>query len=196
MSQETRNQPRLSIEERAARRARIESPQRDRYGSLVRALQAGRQIPLREAPRARIAWHPIARLLTFTAIAGALLWALGTFAFNAWRDAQVDTWSGPDSAVASGQRLAGCDSVNQLHDDLLPTWVRYHGTVYGITQRKLTVREDGREGLTGLPESGYSLGSARILLPTDHTTGEPAHLLLVRPPAYVGRVFLPLEECA
>ena len=67
---------RMSIAERAARRDRLLGD-RDRYSSLVRVLQAGREIPVRRRRRRRLAvlddllgWNPVGtRLVVFVVVA-------------------------------------------------------------------------------------------------------------------------------
>lgn len=73
-----RPRPRISIEERAERRARLVAGPLDRYAALLRFLQAGQQMPLVEARR-RPAWPPLGRLV----LRGSVVVALG-YLVAAW----------------------------------------------------------------------------------------------------------------
>ena len=86
----------------------------------MRALHAGQEVPLQSRQARSLEWHPIAAKLLVAAFVGVLLYAAVYVGYNAWRDSRVDTWSGPDTTVTSGQRLADCPVVNALHDDDVP----------------------------------------------------------------------------
>jgi hypothetical protein len=190
--EESQGRQRISIEDRAARRARMESEGRDRYKSLVRALQAGREIPLERKQGYNLDWVPLAtRAVVIVLLLGAL-YVSGLFIYNLWRDAQVDTWQGPDGSVMSGQRLAGCVSVNLQHDDLYPTWVRYRGQVYQISPRQLPVGADATDPDSSYVATGYSLGQMLLLQPRTQTSD---YVVIQIPPTPIGRVFLPAPGC-
>ena len=193
-SPDSRSRP--SIAERAARRERLERDGRDRYGSLVRALQAGREVPLGRTRETPFQWHPVAWMLVRLALVMAALYVIGLGGWNWWRDQQVDTWSGPDATVQSGQRLEGCLTANAQRDDLLPTWIRFAGTVYVRSPRVRPVRGEGQPGATQYVESGYSQDRVRILLYEPPVAGEQAQeLILVIPPARGGAIFKPDPTC-
>ena len=141
---------RLSIAERAAKRDRMEHSGRDRFGSLLRTLQAGRELPVGTAQKARYEWHPIFGRLIVAVIVVVVAWFALRAGVTVWRDNTTDTWAGPDATVQSGQRLGGCDPVNILHDDAFPTWIRYPGQHLHHGQRATTGgRGDRRERLRG-----------------------------------------------
>ena len=75
---------------------------RDRYSSLLRTLQAGRELPLQDRRRGlRIAWHPIAGTLLRAVLIGVVLYLGVTTGLRLWRDSRVDAWTGPDATVTS-----------------------------------------------------------------------------------------------
>lgn len=186
---------RLSIADRAARRDRLSSGDRDRYSNLLRSLQAGREIPLREARSMRFEWHPVVwTLLKLTALV-LVVYFVGNFAWNAWRDTQVEIWAGPDATVQSGQRLAGCVGANAQHDELFPTWLRYGGRVYLMTSENRPVGSEGSLA-KGYEHSGYTLSNLQLLLLNNSPQGRAREELVVHnPPAFAGRVFRVAPEC-
>ena len=167
----------------------MEHAERDRYSSLVRALQAGREVPVAARRRGPSMWdwHPIARRLLMAIVAAVVVYYGARFAWNAVRDARVDTWSGPDATVQSGQRLAGCPAVDALHDDTFPNWVRYGGAVYVLTGRYRPIGGDASPGRTTLAEAGYSNGTMRLLLTETPGSGPPDESLYLRPPSLAGQ---------
>ncbi len=191
---DTRSRP--SIAERAARRERLERDDRDRYSSLVRALQAGREVPVGRTRSLRMEWHPIAWSLLRLALVLAALYVIGLVGWNWWRDQQVDTWKGPDASVQSGQRLEGCLAANVQGDDLFPTWVRFDGTVYVRSERVRVLRGESMPGQTQYLESGYGLDRLRILLLEPVAEGDtPQELIIASPPARGGRAYVPDLTC-
>ncbi len=191
---DTRSRP--SIAERAARRDRLERDDRDRYSSLVRALQAGREVPVGRTRSLRMEWHPIAWSLLRLALVLAALYVIGLVGWNWWRDQQVDTWKGPDASVQSGQRLEGCLAANVQGDDLFPTWVRFDGTVYVRSERVRVLRGESMPGQTQYLESGYGLDRLRILLLEPVAEGDtPQELIIASPPARGGRAYVPDLTC-
>lgn len=170
---------RPSIAERAARRQELQRSERDRYANLVRALQAGREIPLRPRRGERLEWHPVAWLLVRLALLGVLVYAVVSVSYNFWRNQQVDAWTGPDASVTSGQRLAGCGPANSQGHEYLPTWVRFHDRVYVLTPRQQPLRGGGLPNETGHIETGYSLERLRIMIPSQLPSDEPAPYIYV-----------------
>jgi hypothetical protein len=151
---------RMSVDERAARRERLVHG-RDRYASLVRVLQAGREIPL--APRRRrrlgfpaeLAWNPIGTKLVLV-VAAALLVLVGIKLGGDWlRERSVATWDGPTAGVDSCPAADGLASV-----ETYPNWLRYGGRLYLRT-------DDTRPGLidgVSYLDSGYHLDNVRLVL--------------------------------
>ena len=186
---------RLSIADRAARRDRLSSGDRDRYANLLRSLQAGREIPLREARSMRFEWHPVVGTLLKLAALVLAVYVGGNFAWNAWRDTQVETWAGPEANVQSGQRLEGCVGANAQHDELFPTWLRYGGRVYLMTTENRPVGSSGNMA-EGYEHSGYRLGNLQLLLLNNSPQGLAREELVIHnPPAFAGRVFRVAPEC-
>jgi hypothetical protein len=132
---DTRDRPhRPSIEDRAARRASIESSGRDRYEGLLWHLRAGREISLEPSGRVRLDWHPIAGRLLLVAAIGVAVYLAATWGASVWRDVRVDTWDGPAGVVVqSGQQLPSCPVMAGLPDPVYPTWVRYDGRIFERT---------------------------------------------------------------
>jgi hypothetical protein len=187
--------PRLSIEERAARRDYVLSRGRDRFTALLRILQAGREMPIVPRDRFDVDWQPWAWRVAKVALAVAGAWLIFGFASTLARDLRVDTWNGPDATVQSGQRLAGCATVNVMHDDDYPTWVRYGGAVFQLL-RTLVPVSDPATGATGLTESGYSLGQMRLLTEGPASTAtERGRILVILPPARAAQVYAITPEC-
>lgn len=168
---------RPSIGERAERRKRLVAGGSDRYTSLVRALHAGREVPLRYRRPTALEWHPIAAKLIVAAIVAVMLYFAVSFGYRAWRDGRTDTWTGPDASVTSGQRLADCPVVNELHDDTFPTWVRFEGRVYRLTD---SVRPVGSDPTGDFPLTGYALGDLRLLRIANTPDGKAGKTMLIK----------------
>jgi hypothetical protein len=109
----------------------------DRFDRLLEHLLAGRPMPV--APRSTLGdalalvnanlWRVLG-----LALAVAIAWLAISTASMWYRAQKVDTWTGPDTSVQSGQQLAGCAALNAVAQDLdFPNWVRYGGRVYLIT---------------------------------------------------------------
>jgi hypothetical protein len=184
---------RPTIEERAERRERIESGGSDRYTSLMRALHAGREVPIQRREARSLQWHPIAGKLLVAGVVGLLAYAAIVTGYNAWRDSRVDTWSGPDAAVTSGQRLANCPVANDLHDDTFPTWIRFQGHVYVLTER---IRPVGNTPTPDYPMAPYQLGDLRLHTIANTADGREGKLILLRlASAATGQVFELNPDC-
>ena len=124
---------RPSIEERAARRDRVDRVAGDRYSTLLNALRAGREIRVTGRTPEGFRWHPIARKLLVLALACVAAYLLVTVASRIWRESHSDTWSGPDQSVSSGQLLAGCAATMSRDDPVFPVWIRFRGGVFVAT---------------------------------------------------------------
>jgi hypothetical protein len=184
---------RPTIEERAERRERIESGGSDRYTSLMRALHAGKEVPVQRREGRSLQWHPVAGNLLVAGLIAVLAYAGLVTAYNAWRDSRVDTWSGPDATVMSGQRLANCPVANDLHDDTFPTWIRYQGHVYVLTDR---IRPVGNTPTPDYPMTPYELGDLRLHTIANTSEGRDGTLILLRlASAAVGQVFELNPDC-
>jgi hypothetical protein len=187
----TRHRP--TISERAERRKRLQAGGTDRYSSLIRALHAGREVPLRHREPTALEWHPIAAKLLVAIFIAVVAYAAVSVGYRAWRDGHVDTWSGPDTSVTSGQRLVDCPVVNALHDDTFPTWIRFGGHIFRATG---SVRPVGSDPTGDFPVTGYSLGDLRLLRignTPDGQAGKTILIKLVDVPA--GELFELTPEC-
>jgi hypothetical protein len=176
-----RGRHRPPIAERAARRDRLTGG-RDRYASLVRALRAGREVPLRPRRRSRLAifddldWHPIGTRLVVLVAAVALV-AVGAKLGGDWlRERSVSTWSGPDASVTSGQRLGTCPGVDlPASVETYPNWVRYEGRLY---LRSDDVRPGLVDGISYL-DSGYRLDHLLLVLLENTPAGRARQEVMV-----------------
>ena len=186
---------RPTIEERAARRDRIEASPGDRWNHLVRALRAGREIPLETESRVHVGWNPIFWRLLAAIAAGVVLYGALRVGGDWMRQQRVDTWSGPSATVQSGQQLAACAAVDGVHDDVYPSWLRIDATVYVLTDaiRPVPAPEVGQTTYT---ESGYALGAMRLLYDQDTAQGiQRAYVLVYAPPAIAARVYQAAVGC-
>jgi len=168
---------------------------RDRYSSLLRTLQAGQELPWQQRRGTRrLAWHPVAGTLLKFAIVGVLVYLAVTSALGLWRDSRVDTWSGPDASVSSGQRLADCPLVGSVRDDVFPSWIRYDDTIYRLTD---TIRPMGFEADPDFPSTGYSLGPMTLFRVINTPEGQSGTIVLVKlDTSAVGRVFRATPDCS
>jgi hypothetical protein len=168
---------RLSIAERAAKRERMAHSGRDRYASLIRTLQAGRELPVGRVRAIHYEWHPLAWRLGRVLLAAVVIYAAARFGATILRDNAVDTWRGPDAAVQSGQRLSGCAPVNVLHDEVYPTWVRFGGVVYRMAGSRRPVLAPTPKN--GYRPTGYTLGSLMLLTIESSPDGRARNTLLI-----------------
>jgi hypothetical protein len=184
---------RPSVAERAARRAQV--PQGDgtgRYLSLLRTLR-GEDAPIQLRRKERLQWHPVAWLLLRWAAVVVVAYVLLTSAITGWRNARVDVWSGPDSSVTSGQRLAGCPVVNAIDDPTFPSWVRFEGRTFRYTG---SIRPVGDDPNPKYPATVHRLGDLvlyRMTATPEGRAGETILLKLDRVP--VGTVYRRTIEC-
>jgi hypothetical protein len=123
---------RPSIDERAARRVQLGSPERDRYDALLRHLQAGREIAVQPRPRRSLGIQIDAsagRILLAAAVV-LVVWFAAIAITDQIRQRTVDTWTGPDASVQSGLRLEGCPDIVFREDVYFPSWVRFEGRIF------------------------------------------------------------------
>ena len=186
---------RLSIEERAARRDRMERSSGDRYQVLLRSLRAGREMRPRTFGRNRIEWHPIARKLLIAILLGLAIYVAAAGGFRWWRLGHLDAWTGPDSSVTSGQRLEGCAAVGlRDYDAVYPVWVRFGGKVYVATGFGRPLPSD----LTGRYEiTAYQLGKLQLWRILDTPDGQAGIDIVLRfVPDDVGELFKVAPGCS
>jgi hypothetical protein len=153
---------RPSIAERAAKRDQLYAGGRDRYGALLRSLQAGRELPIhRRGGRFALDWHPILWTLVKVAVVVAFAYLAVRAGTQWWRESRVDTWSGPTTTVQSGVRLAGCPAVDAIRVEEFPSWVAFGGSVYRYTGLRRPYVGPETPGYT---PTGYSNGSMQLVL--------------------------------
>jgi len=191
--------PRPSIEERARRRSEMDAGSRDRYESLLRHLRAGQEIAV-EPPRGwrgrleALDWHPIAGRLLLAIGIGVATYLMLTWVAGWLRERRVDTWSGPDATVQSGQRLEGCADLLRIDDAVLPNWIRYRGEVFQLTEAGLPMGQSniGRSYVA----TPYSLGDFRLFEVRVEGLGPMGSRLIVRNgEAPAGQLYKRLDAC-
>ena len=94
----------------------------------------------------------------------------------------------------SGQRLADCPLVNRLHHDTFPTWIRFNGTVYGLTE---FIRPVGENERGAYADSGYTNGNLRVWRITDTPDGVSGRTILIKlDDSPTGQLFERLPDCS
>jgi hypothetical protein len=157
----TNGPSRPSIAERAARRDELQAAGRDRYGTLLRSLQAGHELPLhRRGGRIAIDWNPVLWTLFKVAIVVVAVYFTVRLGTQWWRENHVDTWSGPDATVQSGVSLAGCPVVADIRVEDFPSWVSYGGSIYNYTPWKRPYINAQTPGYTMTP---YTNGTMHLV---------------------------------
>jgi hypothetical protein len=186
---------RRSVSERAAQRDRMQRVGRDRYSSLLHTLHAGRELPLQPRRRGRrLVWHPIAGKLLAAAFIVVLAYLAVTTGLAVWREGRVDTWSGPDASVTSGQKLADCPAAGSVRSDLFPSWIRFDSKVYLLSD---TIRPMGFKPDPDFPSTGYSLGSMTLFRILNTPDGQSGRIVAVKvASSAVGRVYNLASGCA
>jgi hypothetical protein len=185
---------RRSVSERAEQRERMRRIGRDRYSSLLHTLHAGQELPWQPRREVhRLAWHPIAWTLLRAAIVVVLSWVAVTTGLALWRDVRVDTWSGPDASVTSGQRLEDCPLAGRVTDEIFPNWIRYGGKVYLLTD---LIRPMGLEPDADFPSTGYSKDAMTLYRIVNTPDGQEGRIVAVKlETSAVGRVYRLASDC-
>jgi hypothetical protein len=179
------------VEERAAKRARLEEPDRDRYDSLLRHLRAGREMELEQRRRRTFGLdiHPIAARLVLAAIVIAVVWMLGIVATDLVRQRVVDTWDGPDASVQSGLLLDGCPVIEFEEDVYLPSWVRFEGRTYRWADLSVPIGSSSI-GTTYVP-TGYRHDDLELFTVTGTDAVRSGEQVMIRQgDAFVGAIYL------
>jgi hypothetical protein len=169
---------RATIAERAARRETLEASGADRYDSLLHHLAAGRELPVARRAGMRARWHPVARKLLVFVLVVAALYVAFTLGADTVREFRVDSWTGPDATVTSGQRLDDCPAFVRNGDAVFPNWIRFDGRVFHHIGAQLPVGETNIGSY--YVDSGYTLGNLRIYRVTTEGLGELGTRILVR----------------
>lgn len=184
---------RLPIEERAARRDRMTRANADRYQSLLWTLRAGRELPWARRRSVRLEWHPIAWALLRVAIVGVVIYAVVSTGLSAWREVRVDTWTGPDATVTSGQRLESCPIAVGFRDPIFPAWVRFEGSIYRGTD---SIRPIGSNLDNAYPDTGYSLGDLHLLRVVNVPAGQEGQMIVIKlESSLTGELYVRVPEC-
>ena len=122
-----------------------------------------------------------------------LVYVVLTMALNFWREGRVDTWSGPDSTVTSGQRLEGCPAASEFQDPIFPAWVRFEGSVYGGTP---AIRPVGSNKDNAYPVTAYRLGSLGLLRVGSEPEGQAGGTILLKlDSSLTGQLYVRLPGC-
>lgn len=116
-----------------------------------------------------------------------------TTGLNVWREQRVDTWSGPDATVTSGQRREGCPAASDFRDPIFPAWVRFEGSIYGGTS---AIRPIGSNLDNAYPVTGYHLGSLSLLRVANTPEGQAGRMILLKlDSSLTGQAYVLLPEC-
>jgi hypothetical protein len=169
---------RPSIEERVARREMLDAQGRDRYDRLLRHLRAGREITLERPRRERWDWHPVAGRLVLAAVVVGVLYVIATSVAAFVREGRVDTWTGPDASVTSGQKVEGCPAFIRLDHPVFPSWIRFDGGLFGRTEQVVPVGETNIG--TAYIESGYRHDDFVLYTVNQPGLGPPGSRIAVR----------------
>jgi hypothetical protein len=177
---------RPSIEERAARREAI-AHGTDRYSSLVRALRAGREMQLqgrrRRGFRLGLDWNPVAGKLLLLVVVVAVAYMGLRFGSEWLRRERVETWSGPDATVTSGQKQAACVEAGLIETiDIYPSWVRWQGRTLLRTDY---IRPGVIDGVRYI-DTGYSLGDLRLVKLMNSEAGRAGEEAMIWVPGTLG----------
>ena len=116
-----------------------------------------------------------------------------TTGLNLWREQRVDTWSGPDATVTSGQRLDGCPAASEFRDPIFPAWVRFEGAIYGGTP---AIRPVGSNLDNAYPVTGYRLGSLSLMRVANTPEGQAGRQILLKlDSSLTGQLYVRLPGC-
>lgn len=173
----------------------MQAGDRDRHASLLHALRAGQEIPLEVEKRQRIEWNPVGWLILRVALLLALAYLGVVFGGRLLRESRTETWTGPDGAVQSGQQLAGCPPVDAIDDSSFPSWIRFDGKVYRLTD---TFRPmgDPPDPADDTP-TGYRLPPMTLYRIANTPDGLEGLVVVVRlDGSPVGRIYRLTPECA
>jgi hypothetical protein len=123
----------------------------------------------------------------------AIAYLAVTTGLNLWREQRVDTWSGPDATVTSGQRREGCPAASDFRDPIFPAWVRFEGAIYGGTP---AIRPVGANLDNAYPVTGYHLDSISLLRAPVTPGGQAGAMILLKlDSSLTGQVYARLPEC-
>ena len=188
---------RPSIDERRARRDEMEIPGRDRYDSLLRHLQAGRELPItprRSNRRIGIEINRVGPRLLLIAAVVAAIWLGAIVVTDRLRAGQVDTWTGPDATVQSGLSLGGCDLPSFPEDSYFPGWIRFEGRIYRWADLSAPVSASTIPGI--YEPTGYSLATLDLYLINSSQSGRDRERVMIRNgESSAGAVYILVPGC-
>lgn len=165
----------------------------DRYQSLLWTLRAGRELPWAHRRAVPLQWHPIAWALLRVAIVGVVVYAVVSTGLSVWREYRVDTWTGPDAAVTSGQRIESCPAALGFRDPIFPAWVRFEGSIYRGTT---SIRPIGSNLDNAYPDTGYRLGALQLLRAVNVPAGQEGQMVVIKlESSLTGQVYARVPEC-
>lgn len=174
----------------------LDASGRDRYDSLIRHLQAGREIPVRPRPRRRLGLdiHPSAGQLVLAAMLVAVIWIGAITITDFVRYGVVDTWQGPTGTVQSGLRLSDCPDVEFVEDVYFPAWIRFEGRLYVWSGRITPIGPDGIG--RAYSETGYRHGDLELFRVDNSPDGRAGRQMMVRQgTSSAGAIYL-VSDCA
>jgi len=104
---------------------------------------------------------------------------LGAIAVTDWvRRGVVDTWTGPDATVQSGQRLAGCPDITFREDVYFPSWVRFEGKVFRWADRLAPI---GTESIgSAYLSTGFRHGDLELFRVDNNPEGRAGNRIMLR----------------
>lgn len=188
---------RPSIDDRAARREEIASSDRDRYDSLLRHLQAGREMPLEPRQRWRaphVDIHRYGPRLLAVAVVVAFIWVGAIVVTDRLRAGRVETWSGPDATVQSGVELAGCTFPVSPTDRSFPVWIRFGGQLYRWGDLTIPIIDEEIPSIYA--PTGYTLGNLSLMTVENTPAGKARERVIVRIGGAQGAaVYLVMPDC-
>jgi hypothetical protein len=175
----------------------MEAPGRDRYDSLLRHLQAGRELPIpprRSNRRIGIEINRVGPRLLLIAAVVAAVWLGAIVVTDRLRAGHVDTWTGPDATVQSGLRLAGCDLPNFPEDSYFPGWIRFEGRIYRWADLSAPV------SASTIPSTyeptGYALADLDLYLINSSQSGRDRERVMIRNgESSAGAVYILVPGC-
>jgi hypothetical protein len=126
----------------------------------------------------RLDIHPSAGRIVLAAIVVAVVWLGAIQVTDRLRQDRVDTWTGPDSTVQSGRRLAGCPDVHFDEDVYFPAWIRYEGDIFRWSDQMFPI---GSQSIgQSFLETGYQNGELELYRIINNPEGRAGNQMLVR----------------
>jgi hypothetical protein len=124
----------------------------------------------------------------------ALVVWLGGIAVTDWvRHGIVDTWTGPDTTVQSGQRLDGCPDITFREDVYFPSWIRFEGRTFRWADRLAPIGTDsiGSSFLT----TGFRHGDLELFRVNNSPEGQAGNRIMIRQGSTAFGAIYVLADC-